>query len=230
MKKLFLLLLFLPFLYAQPTFPTLSGVVVDEAGIISHESYEALKDKIEQFHQKNDEQIVVVTLKSLQGYEISDFGYQLGRFWGIGEKDKNNGLLLIVAPNEREVRIEVGYGLEGVFTDAKCSQIINQEMIPFFKDKNYEAGIKNGLEAIIYEITGKGVGQKPKDDAPSDFVILLFWLLVIGFIIYKKAKSRKNRGFIDTNSHESFSSNDSFGGGFRGGGGSFGGGGASGKW
>jgi uncharacterized protein len=93
------------------TFPALTGRVVDEAGILDPATKAALEQKLADFEAKTTGQLVVVTVKSLQGTSIEDYGYQLGRFWQIGQKDKNTGALLIIAPNERKVRIEVGYGL-----------------------------------------------------------------------------------------------------------------------
>src|ERR1700738_664464 len=106
------------------TFPELTGRVVDDAGILDPSTKAALERKLAEFETKTTGQLVVVTLKSLQGTSIEDYGYQLGRHWGIGQKEKNNGVLLIVAPNERKVRIEVGYGLEGTLTDAVTKLII----------------------------------------------------------------------------------------------------------
>ena len=99
-------------------FPALTGRVVDEANILNEATRATLTQKLADLEAKTTDQLVVATLKSLQGTSIEDFGYQLGRHWRIGQKDKNNGVLLIVAPNERKVRIEVGYGLEGTLTDA----------------------------------------------------------------------------------------------------------------
>src|SRR5665213_3766315 len=119
--------------YAAPTFPPLTGRVVDEAGILSDDTKRDLDGILAGDQQHfSGRQIVVATLKSLQGYEIEDYGYQLGRAWGIGQKGKNNGALLIVAPTERKVRIEVGYGLEGVLTDALTSVILQQAVLPKF--------------------------------------------------------------------------------------------------
>ena len=103
---------------AGDTFPTLSGRVVDEANILDASTRAALTEKLAALEAKTTDQLVVVTLKSLQGTSIEDFGYQLGRHWKVGQQGKNNGVLLIVAPSERKVRIEVGYGLEGTLTDA----------------------------------------------------------------------------------------------------------------
>src|ERR1700736_726173 len=106
------------------SFPALTGRVVDEAGLLDAAARTALTESLAALEQKTTDQLVVVTLKSLQGTSIEDYGYQLGRRWQIGQKDKNNGVLLIVAPNERKVRIEVGYGLEGTLTDAVSRLLI----------------------------------------------------------------------------------------------------------
>ena len=117
------------------TFPVLSGRVVDEAGILDAPARAALTQSLADLEQKTTDQLVVVTLKSLQGTSIEDYGYQLGRRWQIGQKDKNNGVLLIVAPNERKVRIEVGYGLEGTLTDAVSKLIIENSILPRFQGR-----------------------------------------------------------------------------------------------
>ena len=101
------------------------------------------------------EQIVVVTLKSLQGYAIEDFGYQLGRYWGIGQKGRDNGAILLVAPTEHKVRIEVGYGLEGQLTDAQCRIIIEQVILPEFRRGDFNAGVLQGTQAIL-RVAGGG--------------------------------------------------------------------------
>ena len=103
---------------------------------------------------KTSDQLVVVTLKSLQGTSIEDFGYQLGRHWQVGQKGKNNGVLLIVAPNERRVRIEVGYGLEGTLPDAVFKLIIENSIIPRFRANDFPGGIVRGVDDIISILTG----------------------------------------------------------------------------
>ena len=103
---------------------------------------------------KSSDQVVVVTLPSLQGFTIEDFGYQLGRHWGIGTKEKDNGVLLIVAPNERKVRIEVGRGLEPILTDAMSNVIINGAILPRFRTGDYAGGIKEGVKGIELVLTG----------------------------------------------------------------------------
>src|SRR5262245_32046861 len=101
---------------AQPRFPPLTGRIIDEAGLLPAEDRRALEQELKALEDKSTDQLVVYTTRSLQGYEIEDFGYRLGRIWQIGQKDKNNGVVLIVAPNERKVRIEVGRGLEPQLT------------------------------------------------------------------------------------------------------------------
>ncbi len=123
------------------TFPALTGRVVDEAGILDAATRDKLEKLSADLEAKSTDQLVVVTLKSLQGTSIEDYGYQLGRHWQIGQKDKNNGVLLIVAPNERKVRIEVGYGLEGTLTDALGSFIIQQAILPRFRAGDFAGGI-----------------------------------------------------------------------------------------
>lgn len=135
-------------LAAQPEFPELTGQVVDNAEIISPEVEAQLTTQLEALEAQSGRQLVVATLPSLQGYAISDFGYQLGREWGLGDEARNDGALLIVAPNEREVRIEVGYGLEGQLTDAYSKIIIERDIVPHFKEGDMEGGIVAGTAAI----------------------------------------------------------------------------------
>src|ERR1700754_2278899 len=115
---------------AAPKFPALTGRVVDDAHILSQQTVGDLDQKLAALEAKTSRQLVVVTVPSLQGYEISDFGYQLGRAWGIGQAKLNNGVLFIIAPNEHKTRIEVGYGLEPVLTDALSELILQNAVLP----------------------------------------------------------------------------------------------------
>lgn len=139
-------------LSAQPEFPELSGRVVDEANIIPANVEAELTAKLTALEEQSQRQLVVATVSSLQGYEISDYGYQLGRAWGIGDAERNDGAILLVAPNERRVRIEVGYGLEPVLTDAVSSIIIRDRITPRFRDGDMPGGIVAGTDAIIEQI------------------------------------------------------------------------------
>src|SRR5438874_8103827 len=141
-------------LAAEPSFPQLTGRIVDQAGVLDAGVRARLDEKLAQLERNTTTQLVVVTLRSLQGYDIADYGYQLGRHWGIGQKGSNNGALLIVAPNERKVRIEVGYGLEGTMTDAIARLIIENAILPRFRAGDVAGGIERGVEDIIQVFSG----------------------------------------------------------------------------
>lgn len=153
-----LALLALP-LAAQPDFRTLTGRVVDEANIISPEAEAQLEQRLAALETQSQRQLVVATIPDLQGYEIADYGYRLGREWGIGDVERNDGALLLVAPNERRVRIEVGYGLEGIMTDALSALIIQNQITPRFREGDYDGGILAGTETIIQQL------QLPEEEA-----------------------------------------------------------------
>ena len=150
-----LLLLLMPATQAAPTFPALTGRVVDQAKLLSPTVRLRLSQILAAHEAATTNQVVVVTVNSLQGYAIEQYGVDLGRHWGIGQKDKNNGVLLIVAPNERKVRIEVGYGLEGTLTDALSSQIIHQQILPHFRNRNTQQGIIAGATSIVTVLDNK---------------------------------------------------------------------------
>jgi len=225
---------------AELKFPALSGQVVDTAGMIDSDSKERLSQMLRAHEELTTEQIVVVTLPDLQGSTIEDFGYQLGRFWGIGQKGKDNGALLIVAKDERKVRIEVGYGLEDRLTDAQSSVIINQIITPAFKQGDFVGGISKGTEAIVQVLGGDPlaepvVGASGGDDVTDWKMSLLFLILFVAFIYinmrWGRALGGLGGGYIGSGGGGGFGSAGSgSGGGMRGGGGSFGGGGASGGW
>src|SRR3954471_24056609 len=139
--------------WSAPKFPALTGRVVDDAHILSPATTADLNSKLAALEQKNSRQLVVVTLPSLQGYEISDYGYQLGRAWGIGQAKLNNGLLFIVAPNEHRVRVEVGYGLEPIVTDAFSSVVIQTQVLPKFRSGDFNAGVVAGVDALIEQLS-----------------------------------------------------------------------------
>ena len=134
-------------------FPALTGRVVDQANIIPQQTREALEPKLAELEQKSGIQLVVATVSSLEGQEIEPYANELFRFWKLGEKNKNNGVLLLVAPNERRVRIEVGYGLEGTLTDALSAVIIANAITPRFKAGDFAGGITRGVDDIITVLT-----------------------------------------------------------------------------
>jgi uncharacterized protein len=233
---------------AALNFPTLTGRVVDEADILDTATRAALTDKLAALEAKSTDQLVVVTLKSLQGTSIEDLGVQLGRRWQIGQKDKNNGVLLIVAPSERKVRIEVGYGLEGTLTDAISRLIIENGITPRFRANDYPGGITRGVDDIISVLTGDAEEWKQRaakrPDPKSVWGPLLIVLLIFGafFVVFimivgrmpntpKDGRRARLRPSWSAGVGPPWSSEGSFGGGFSGGGGgggSSGGGGFSG--
>jgi uncharacterized protein len=224
---------------AAPSFPALTGRVVDQADIIPAETESAITAKLAALEEKTTDQFVVVTLTSLQGTDIADYGYQLGRAWAIGQKDKDNGLLLIVAPNEREVRFEVGYGLEGTMTDATARVIIDNSILPRFRADDMAGGIVRGVDDAIQVLTGDAAEiEKIVDKQPTAIErvlsglipFLVFGVFIIIFInVARHGGGRGGWSSGSSSSGGSWSSGSSRGG-FSGGGGSFGGGGASGRW
>jgi uncharacterized protein len=137
---------------AKLTFPALTGRVVDDAHVLPADMQAQLTAELAALEQKTGDQLVVVTVPSLEGRTIEDYGYQLGRAWGIGQKGKDNGALFLVAPGDKKVRIEVGYGLEPVLTDALSSVILNTQVLPRFRDGDIPGGVKAGVDAIVHEL------------------------------------------------------------------------------
>lgn len=243
---------------ANPTFPPLTGRVVDDARILMPETEAEISAKLEQLEAQTSDQFVVVTLGDLQGYDIADYGHRLGRHWGIGQSETNNGVILIVAPNDRKVRLEVGYGLEPVLTDALSNQIIQNDILPPFRQGGYARGINAGVDAVITQLTldpaeaQARAAQVEADTADAPVFPAILFLLIMGLFFFSlfrrgSSKGRRHRGGIDpvviwgagevlsqiSRSSSRGSGGGSYrssGGGFRGGGGSFGGGGASGGW
>ncbi len=241
------------------TFPALSGRVVDQANLLEPSTEVALTEKLAALEAETGDQLVVVTLNSLEDFEIEDYGYRLGRAWGIGQSENDSGALLIVAPNERKVRIEVGYGLEPILTDAFSSDVIQTQMLPPFREGGYQRGIVAGADAVMAQLRldpaeaqarAAEVAREP-DRAewpigPGIVVVLVFGFLLIGLIRASSAGGRRRKGGVSpvlvwaaadilsqaarSGSRGGGGSMFGGGGGFSGGGGSFGGGGASGGW
>lgn len=228
-----------------PEFPELTGRVVDQANMLDAAAESQLTQMLQAHEQATTEQVVVVTLPDLQGNAIEDFGYQLGRHWGIGQEGEDNGALLIVAESERQVRIEVGYGLEGRLTDANSATIINQIITPAFRQGDFTGGIMNGTAAMVKVLGGEPLAvpaQSPRDGArekPSLGLASLFFIIVMAVIFFVGGgRGRGGRGGAAAllggallgASMGGRGGGGFGGGGFGGGGGGFGGGGASGGW
>jgi uncharacterized protein len=148
-------------------FPPLAGRVVDQADVISQDSREDIAAKSQALEQKSDIQLVVATVNSLGGGDIETYANELFRTWKLGQEQKNNGVLLLVAPNEHKVRIEVGYGLEGTLTDALCSVIISSAIIPQFKSGDFSGGIDHGVDGIISVLNGDSADWQPQPQPQS---------------------------------------------------------------
>jgi uncharacterized protein len=237
---------------AAPSFPALTGRVVDQAGVIDPAVEARLDVKLADLEQKTRIQLVVATLRSLQGYDIADYGYQLGRAWGIGQKGADNGALLIVAPAERKVRIEVGYGLEGILTDAVARLIIDNAILPRFRAGDFSGGIERGVDDLVQLLSGdaedfkrRAAEQRPTGKEGWGTFIVVLVILAIWLLLFlrqsrqQQLRTRRRPGWIwgipagggwASGRSSGLPSGGGFGGGFSGGGGSFGGGGASGSW
>ena len=232
--------------------PALTGRIVDQANIIQPATRDAIESKLAELESKSGIQLVVATVNSLEGQDIEPYANELFRNWKLGEKDKNNGVLLLVAPNERRVRIEVGYGLEKTLTDALSKVIITNAIAPRFKAGDFGGGISRGVDDIITVLTtdAQEWEQRPSlrldRDQQNDptswilffafiaFIVLMVvsptfrWLFINALVSASAGSGRYGGGY--SGGGYSGGGGLSGGGGFSGGGGSSGGGGASGSW
>jgi uncharacterized protein len=200
-------------LFAAPAlaqdYPALTGRVVDNADLLDPGQEAALTARLEALERASTRQLVIVTLPDLGGRSIEDYGVGLGRAWGIGKSEANNGVLLIVAVAERKMRIEVGYGLEGIMTDALSGRIIREVMTPRFREGDFAGGINAGADAIIEQLQAppEAAEQRALEAARTEesggsggpsFLPLIFWVAVLGFILVPllihRMRGRKYRG------------------------------------
>jgi uncharacterized protein len=232
--------------WAAPNFPALTGRIVDQANVIPPATRVDLDLKLADLEMKSGIQLVVAAISSLDGEEIEPYANALFRAWKLGQKDKNNGVLLLVAPKERRVRIEVGYGLEGTLTDALSKVIITNAIAPRFKAGDYGDGVTRGVDDIITVLTTDASEwqQKPSlrlDHDPSpdagDYILLGLLLVLIVMLIVSPGFRWFFFNLLASIAVSSGGSGYSRGGGWSGGGGgwsggggSSGGGGASGSW
>lgn len=229
MKKFLLaFLFFLPLVInAQPPIPELWGVRVhDEAHILSTGFVDQLEQRLKSDEDSTSNQIAVLIIKSLEDYPLEDYTLKVAEKWKLGDKDKDNGVLLFVAVDDRQLRIETGYGVEGALPDALCKQIIRNEITPYFRQGNYEAGIQAGVDAIVKAIAGEYKAE-PQTSARRSRggSIVPFLIIVVILILISKMRGGGGRNYRGGG----WSSGSGwFGGGFSGGGGSWGGGGGGG--
>jgi uncharacterized protein len=238
---------------ADPVFPALTGRIVDEAGLLTPEDEAELTATLQSLEGTSSDQLAIVTLNSLQGFPIEDFGYKLGRHWGIGQAGKDNGVLLIVAPNERKVRIEVGKRLEPLLTDAMSRIIIENAILPGFRRGDFAGGIRAGVRDIKDVLLGdaeavkqraRGMHEAPETDWVA-LAIIAIWIAIVLYSIYQQqqqarqfpqsARQGRRRRYGDDRiiilpGGSGHWSGGGGGGGWSGGGGTFSGGGASGSW
>jgi uncharacterized protein len=233
---------------ADPQLPPLTGRVVDQAGLLDDGALQRLTGELAQYEAKTSTQIVVVTLPDLQGYPIEQWGLALLRGWQIGQKGKNNGVVLVVAPKDRELRIETGYGVEGPLTDATSDAIIRHVIAPHFQQNDYSGGIFAGVASI--EAALEGSFSAPATESATGrswpwpaLLIALLWLVIVLFNVFRqfgpggtRLYTRQRRdpywggGWNSPGGFGGGGFGGGGGGGFGGGGGTGGGGGASGRW
>lgn len=244
-----LLLVTLPFVETLAEFPEQTGRhVVDEANILSASVERELVSVLENHETETSNQVVVATVRSLDGKDIAEYGVELGRHWEIGQESNDNGILLLVAPKERKVRIEVGYGLEGALPDAIAANIVHRVILPRFREGSYKSGIREGVSAILDAIKGEYEPQttvrKRSRGHFGYFVLLPLFIIFFPSMLFRMfRRGRRGTGGLGTallvgglmasQMHRGGGAGGFGGGGiggFTGGGGSFGGGGASGGW
>ena len=206
----FVLLLSIAAPATAQTFPALTGRVVDQAGIIPDDREAAIVQQLEQLQRATSRQLVVATVSSLEGAEIQDYAYRLGRHWRIGQAEADNGVVLLVAPNERRVWITVGYGLEGILTDAFTGQVVREQIVPRFRENDYPGGIEAGVAALITQLAAppeaaerraleaerarqeRGQSGRDSDGGIVAFIIVgIFVLLFVGGLLSAIAGSQR---------------------------------------
>jgi uncharacterized protein len=217
---------------------------MDRAGLLSPATRDSLEQSLEAFEKKTGHQIVVHVTPSLEGLPIDEYSMRIAEAWKIGQKGLDNGVIFTIAPNERELRIEVGYGLEGVLPDAIAARIIREQVTPEFRAGRMDAGVVAGVRAIESVTEGEQLPLPKSREVDLEQLrpwLKLVWVLFILLILFARSpllwallgmpglgRSRGVRG--GGWGGGGFGRGGGFGGGFSGGGGGFGGGGASGRW
>lgn len=243
MKKILFFILFSVLTLTAADLPVLKGRVTDNAGLLSSEAAIRIEQKLQSLETSDSTQIAVLTVNTLDGDSIEDFSMRVAEQWKLGQKGLDNGALLIIAKDDRKLRIEVGYGLEGKLTDAISGRIIRQVIVPHFKKNDFEGGVEAGVDAMIAAAKGEFVAPESRNTAPKDliplFLIVLIIFVVVVSLLTNAIKSGSNnyrgggygggyRGGGYRGGNGGFGGGG--GGGFSGGGGGFGGGGSSGGW
>lgn len=187
-----LLLLFTTTVFAVdnkdlPARPSPERLVNDMAGLMTPGQRDELEKLVVDFDRTTSTQIAIVTMHSLGGYEASEYATQLGQYWGVGRKGKNNGIVILVALDDRKMAIATGYGVEGALTDAISGRIVRNEMVPEFKNRNYYKGLENAVRAIIAATKGEYTNDDPPDaESPGGgggIAILIFIAIIIIIVL-----------------------------------------------
>jgi Beta-propeller domains of methanol dehydrogenase type len=229
---------------AQIKLPELKQRVNDFTNTLGFQEWQEVDRLLKSYEDTTSTQVVVLMVNTLDGESIEEYANKTFALNKIGQAKKDNGVLLVIAKQDHKVRIEVGYGLEGVLTDAVCSQIIRQEILPHFKADNYFGGIVTGVDAIIRTTKGEYQADSRGKKAPAVSMGLVFLVLMFGIFVLLPMLASRRRSVIGSGGHRYYSGwgygGGSFGGfgggggfsggGFSGGGGMSGGGGASGSW
>lgn len=243
MKKLFIIIFFswLVLLCAQPEYYSLKNYANDFTGTLTSSELQQLNYTLATFDDSTSTQIVFLIINSLDGYPIEMYSQELAEKNKIGTKGNNNGVLMLIVLNDKKIRIEVGYGLEGALTDALSSSIIRNEMAPYFRNGEYYLGISYGLQAIIKTVKGEYHAKKERSNKEKGLPLWIIIVFIILFSLFGRGKGGGLGSILLWGALTSGRRSSSFGnfnggfggggfGGFSGGGGSFGGGGASGSW
>ncbi len=218
MRRLSLALLFVFFTLPALALdvPTSSDFVTDKAGILSSATREELNTLLKKFEQSDSTQIVVLTILSLESETLEEYGLRVLETWGIGQAGKDNGALLLIAKEERKIRIEVGYGLEGSLTDLVAGRIIDNQITPYFKKGDFDGGVKSGVKAMIKAVRGEytATASRTKKNEYDPFG---FFFLVIMLLLWSKAALSKMKRVREALIGKGYRSSGGFGGGFSGG-------------
>ena len=237
-----------------PPAPSPARLVVDLTGTLSADQQQALEDKLTLYDDTTSNQITVVIIPTTGDYDISDVAFQLGRQWGVGNKEFNNGIVVLVAKNDRKVYIAVGYGLEGAIPDITAKRIVEDEILPNFRGNDYYRGLEYGTDAVIRAAAGEytppvGYSKRRKKGEGGNILGSIIVLMIIIFIISRMKGGGGGGSFMSRRGYRNWNGPSTMwfppsgggggwgggsgggGGGFGGfGGGSFGGGGAGGSW
>ncbi|MDT8420046.1 MAG: TPM domain-containing protein [Desulfuromonadales bacterium] len=235
LRFLLILCLLLPFSAQALDPPQKAGYVNDRASLVSAPVRLKLEQFLRQFEETDSTQLVVLTIPSLEGEVLEQYALKVAESWGIGQRGKDNGALLLIAEQERKVRIEVGYGLEGKLTDLLAGRIIDQEITPRFKKGDFDGGIVAGVaamaEVVRGEYQGTGSSRQSRKKSPLGFLALLLFLGPgLSLLGGRRRGGHRRGGFYIGGPFIGGGRGGFGGGGFSGGGGGFGGGGSSGSW